>query len=221
MKRDVTIRPSWMRGEKVTVKPGAFNVTFTARHPISKLTASCTTTVYVVGELRNFCSTQHAINFHLKLQTFIFSSPHEDGEPPTLDFCPTSQKHKIEKHHESIKVNWIEPKFSDNVKVTEVSKTNVRQKHFDNFRSINGSLWLNEHLINFSLLSLFFHDFHFPRRLQKKVPGSLFGLGSHQIIYEARDAAGYTNRCSFKVVVNAPRRRGLKLPIENHNKFFV
>lgn len=49
--------------------------------------------------------------------------------------------------------------------------------------------------------------------------GSLFGLGSHQIIYEARDAAGYKNRCTFKIVINAPRREGLKLPIKN-NKFY-
>lgn len=51
------------------------------------------------------------------------------GEPPTVDFCPNSQNHKIEKHHENIKIEWIEPKFSDNVNVTEVAKTNVTKTH--------------------------------------------------------------------------------------------
>lgn len=54
----------------------------------------------------------------------------------------------------------------------------------------------------------------------KKEPGNFFGLGSHQIVYEAKDAAGYKSRCTFKIVVNAPKRQGLKLPIENKNKFF-
>jgi hypothetical protein len=49
----------------------------------------------------------------------------QDGETPVVEYCPPSQKHKIEKHHESIKVFWTEPKFSDNVKVTDVTQTNV------------------------------------------------------------------------------------------------
>lgn len=49
----------------------------------------------------------------------------QDGEAPVVEYCPPSQKHKIEKHHESIKAFWIEPKFSDNVKVTDVTQTNV------------------------------------------------------------------------------------------------
>ena len=53
-----------------------------------------------------------------------------DGEPPVVDYCPLSQKHKIEKHHESIKVSWIEPKFSDNVKVTDVTQTNVSENKY-------------------------------------------------------------------------------------------
>lgn len=53
----------------------------------------------------------------------------EDGEPPTVDFCPPTQKYKIEKYHESVKAFWIEPKFADNVRVTDVSKTNVRLNH--------------------------------------------------------------------------------------------
>ncbi|KAG5677773.1 hypothetical protein PVAND_007504 [Polypedilum vanderplanki] len=146
-KRDVAIKPSWIKNvEKITLGLGVLNITYIARHPISKLTVACTTTLFVV-----------------------------DGEAPTVEYCPPSQKHKIEKHHESIKAFWIEPKFSDNVKVTDVTQTNL--------------------------------------------PGTLFGLGSHQIIYEARDAAGYKTRCTFKIIVNAPKHSGLKLPIKN-NKFY-
>lgn len=50
-KRDVTVKPQWIRGDRVVLKRGELNVTYTARHPISKLTASCTTAIYVVGEL--------------------------------------------------------------------------------------------------------------------------------------------------------------------------
>lgn len=49
IKRDVTVKPSWVKGERITLKAGTLNVTYTARHPISKLTTSCTTTIYVVG----------------------------------------------------------------------------------------------------------------------------------------------------------------------------
>lgn len=52
------------------------------------------------------------------------------GEAPTVDFCPESQKHKVEKHHESIKVSWLEPKFTDNVNVTEIVKTDVSVEVF-------------------------------------------------------------------------------------------
>lgn len=52
MKRDVTIKPSWIkaRKERVALEKGELNVTFTAKHPISKLSASCSTAIYVVGE---------------------------------------------------------------------------------------------------------------------------------------------------------------------------
>lgn len=50
MKRDVTIKPPWIKGDKVVLGTGAVNITFTAKHPISKLVASCTTTIYVVGK---------------------------------------------------------------------------------------------------------------------------------------------------------------------------
>lgn len=49
IKRDITIKPSWIKSERIVVRMGELNVTFTAKHPISKLTTSCTTTFYVVG----------------------------------------------------------------------------------------------------------------------------------------------------------------------------
>jgi HYR domain len=55
-----------------------------------------------------------------------------------------------------------------------------------------------------------------------QIPGNYFGLGSHQIIYEAKDAAGYRSRCVFKIIVNAPKHSGfssLQLPIL-YNKFY-
>lgn len=68
-------------------------------------------------------------------------------------------------------------------------------------------------------MSIYFIFFVLP---QIKEPGSLFGLGSHLVSYEAHDAAGYKTRCNFKIVVAASQRReGLKLPIENKNKFYT
>lgn len=49
------------------------------------------------------------------------------GEPPSVDYCPPMQKHHIDSHHDSVQVFWVEPKFDDNVKVTEVTRTNVRR----------------------------------------------------------------------------------------------
>jgi hypothetical protein len=50
-KRDVVIKPLWIKNEKIMLGLGAFNITYTARHPISRLTVSCTTTVFVVGKI--------------------------------------------------------------------------------------------------------------------------------------------------------------------------
>jgi hypothetical protein len=50
-KRDVAIKPSWIKGEdKITLGLGVLNVSYIARHPVSKLTVACTTTLFVVGE---------------------------------------------------------------------------------------------------------------------------------------------------------------------------
>lgn len=49
-KRDVTVRPSWVRNEKIILGLRTLNITYTARHPISQLTATCTFTIFVIGE---------------------------------------------------------------------------------------------------------------------------------------------------------------------------
>ena len=51
-KRDVTIKPLWIKNvEKAVLGLGVLNITYTARHPITKLTVACTTTLFVVGKL--------------------------------------------------------------------------------------------------------------------------------------------------------------------------
>lgn len=75
----------------------------------------------------NFNSFSLAPSHDYNVVVDQFNNRKKDGEPPVVDYCPLSQKHKIEKHHESIKVSWIEPKFSDNVKVTDVTQTNVSE----------------------------------------------------------------------------------------------
>lgn len=42
------------------------------------------------------------------------------------------------------------------------------------------------------------------------MPGSSFGLGSHQIMYEAKDAAGYTSKCIFNIQITAPKLKPAK-----------
>lgn len=54
-KRDITIKPSWIKNEKISLGVGEFNVSYTAKHPISKLTISCTTSIFVVGKLVVVC----------------------------------------------------------------------------------------------------------------------------------------------------------------------
>lgn len=49
IRRDVTVKPTWIKGERIVLRMGELNITFTAKHPISKQTSSCTTTFYVVG----------------------------------------------------------------------------------------------------------------------------------------------------------------------------
>jgi hypothetical protein len=57
-KRDITIKPSWIKSEKIALDVGVQNITFTAKHPISKLTVSCTTSIFVVGKFINFTTSR-------------------------------------------------------------------------------------------------------------------------------------------------------------------
>lgn len=59
--------------------------------------------------------------------TILRMSISSAGEPPTVDYCPPTQRHHIDSHHDSVQVFWVEPKFADNVKVVEVTRTNVRK----------------------------------------------------------------------------------------------
>lgn len=54
-KRDITIKPSWIKSEKITLSSG-INITYMAKHPISKLTVSCTTSIFVIGKFGLFFS---------------------------------------------------------------------------------------------------------------------------------------------------------------------
>lgn len=42
------MRPSWIQNNRILMKAGTLNVTFTAKHPISKLISSCTTEISVI-----------------------------------------------------------------------------------------------------------------------------------------------------------------------------
>jgi hypothetical protein len=65
-KRDITIKPSWIKSEKIALDVGVQNITFTAKHPISKLTVSCTTSIFVVGEFRIFTTRGNTFADNIK-----------------------------------------------------------------------------------------------------------------------------------------------------------
>jgi hypothetical protein len=128
------------------------------------------------------------INFNSRLflslykqicRCFYTPNINKDGEAPAVDYCPPSQKHKIEKHHESIKASWIEPKFSDNVKVTETTQTNVSFILIPPmFASLTKAYSPNENLIKFFfLLSIFlFHARVKHKNGKKKTKNSLSSI---------------------------------------------
>ncbi|CAD7082561.1 unnamed protein product [Hermetia illucens] len=145
--RDVTISPDWLRNSEIALEIGVRNITYTARHPVSKLTVSCTFSITVL-----------------------------EGSPPTVKYCPSTQKYTLTEQDDSIKISWKEPIFVDNVNVTEISRTNI--------------------------------------------PGNSFAVGSHQIVYVARDQVGYTARCVFKLLVNVPYRQTLNHPLPIYHMFY-
>lgn len=48
--RDITVMPEWARQTDLHLDVGTFNVTYTARHPVSKLTVACTFSITVLGK---------------------------------------------------------------------------------------------------------------------------------------------------------------------------
>lgn len=48
--RDVSVNPEWFRNSEVALEVGVRNVTYTARHPVSKLSVSCSFKVTVLGK---------------------------------------------------------------------------------------------------------------------------------------------------------------------------
>lgn len=143
--------------------------------------------------------------------------------PPVVKFCPETQHYTVAKHHETIKVSWIEPIFEDNIKVTTITKSNVSnhfffianiyyiffiiyltfivtQKKFDAMKN-----WQNFLLKNNPKIILWC-----PTHPTQE-SGNHLGLGTHLITYEAKDAAGFSSRCTFKIVINVPKRQILPL----------
>ncbi|XP_021695533.1 uncharacterized protein LOC5579875 isoform X2 [Aedes aegypti] len=93
--RDIVVEPYWAKKDVLELPLGSINISYTAKHPVSKLTSSCTFVVNVMA-----------------------------GKPPTVDFCPDTQIYTIEGRHQSVKATWEEPIFSDNVGVVTITKSN-------------------------------------------------------------------------------------------------
>ncbi|XP_062552404.1 uncharacterized protein LOC134217619 [Armigeres subalbatus] len=93
--RDIVVEPYWAKKDVLQLPLGSVNISYTAKHPVSKLTSSCTFVVNVMA-----------------------------GRPPTVDFCPDTQIYTIEGRHQSVKATWEEPIFSDNVGVVTITKSN-------------------------------------------------------------------------------------------------
>ncbi|XP_065087472.1 uncharacterized protein LOC135709178 [Ochlerotatus camptorhynchus] len=93
--RDIVVEPFWAKKDVLLLPLGPVNISYTAKHPVSKLTSSCTFVVNVMA-----------------------------GRPPTVDFCPDTQIYTIEGRHQSVKATWEEPIFSDNVGVVTITKSN-------------------------------------------------------------------------------------------------
>ncbi|XP_053674472.1 uncharacterized protein LOC128724777 [Anopheles nili] len=93
--RDVLVDPYWAKKDSFLLPLGSLNVTYSARHPVSKLHTECSFLVNVLP-----------------------------GSPPRVDFCPDTQVYTIEGRHQSVKATWEEPVFSDNVGVVTITKSN-------------------------------------------------------------------------------------------------
>ncbi|GAB0100998.1 uncharacterized protein DMENIID0001_171150 [Sergentomyia squamirostris] len=128
--------PGWVMAQKgrVNLQTGFLNITYIARHPISRVSVSCSFSITVL-----------------------------DGQPPSVTFCPAAQRHSLDDNSSSIAVTWPEPTFTDNINVSDVTRTNT--------------------------------------------PGDFFGVGSHLVTYTAHDEAGWSTKCSFKILISSSERR--------------
>lgn len=115
--RDVHAEPIWAKTLDFDLNIGKRSFKFSAKHPLSKLTTSCNVDITVLGMVENdgFWVRNVSVNH------CVFAA----GEPPTVKHCPESQSHSLKLYDDSIEILWIEPIFSDNVNVTNISRTNV------------------------------------------------------------------------------------------------
>uniref|UniRef100_A0A182MC95 HYR domain-containing protein n=1 Tax=Anopheles culicifacies TaxID=139723 RepID=A0A182MC95_9DIPT len=93
--RDVQVEPFWVKKDSFSLPLGSLNVSYSAKHPVSKLHTECNFLINVLP-----------------------------GSPPRVDFCPDTQVYTIEGRHQSVKATWEEPVFSDNVGVVTITKSN-------------------------------------------------------------------------------------------------
>lgn len=120
--RDVVVEPAWAKKDAFQLPLGSQNVSYSARHPVSKLHTDCTFTINVLREYPlTIWREGNAIIFLL----LCFLSILPAGSPPRVDFCPDTQVYTIEGRHQSVKATWEEPVFSDNVGVVTITKSNV------------------------------------------------------------------------------------------------
>lgn len=119
--RDVTATPGAAKHLSMNLAVGTSNITFTARHPLSKLSVSCSFLVTVLGSTL-WTNNNFTKMLVLLLAILVFQI---DGEPPAVQFCPKNQHHTLNRYDDSVQIAWTEPYFTDNVNVTNVSKTNV------------------------------------------------------------------------------------------------
>ncbi|CAK9810437.1 MATN2 [Anthophora quadrimaculata] len=97
--RYVRSKPSWGTRLEANLTPGVHEITFFARHPVSKKQASCVLRIIVKG-----------------------------GEAPKVNECPND----IEVNgRNGTAITWIEPIFTDNVKVTRIRSNESPGRRFD------------------------------------------------------------------------------------------
>lgn len=61
-KRDIRVHPSWIRRDEIVLGLGELNITYLAQHPISELSTSCTTRIFVIGERGDTMTLLRQIN---------------------------------------------------------------------------------------------------------------------------------------------------------------